>query len=91
MAIELLEGVGQLEKWDHPDKKKYAVRYRFTITTEIVEKPGFPRVASKRHGEGVIESTSGEHFLEGEYRLYADDETLKVKNLGLGTWVILAS
>jgi hypothetical protein len=90
MAREDLEGVGHLEKWQHLGKK-HAVRYRFTITTEIVERPGFPRVAPGRHGEGVVESTTGEYFPDGEYRLYAGGETFRVKNLGLGMWVILSS
>jgi hypothetical protein len=89
-APEILEGSGQLERWDRPEKR-HPVRYRFTTTSEILEKPGFPRVVVARHSSGDIVSDVGEHFPEGEYRLFAEDgEVLKVKNLGI-VWAILAS
>jgi hypothetical protein len=91
MALEeIIEGVGQLEQWEHAETK-HEVRYRFRITTEVIEKPGFPSVAGRQHSQGTVNSTRGETFPEGEYRLYAEDEILKVKNLGMGLWVILAS
>ena len=85
-----LEGVGQLEKWERPNEQ-HEVSFHFTNTTNIVERPGFPRVAAKSRGEGNVRSTSGEAFPEAAYRLYAENEILRVRNLGLGTWVILAS
>jgi hypothetical protein len=84
------EGDGELEKWNHPDGK-HAVRYQFTIITKIIEKTGFPRVASKQHGIGRVTSLTGESFPEGEYRLFAADEILKVFNSGFEHWEILAS
>jgi hypothetical protein len=91
MLHEVLEGRGQLEKWENPDKR-YEVTYRFDIHSEIVERPGLPRVTSKRHSQGVIISATGERFPEGYYRLHASDgEVLKVQNVNLGIWVILAS
>jgi hypothetical protein len=87
---EVLDGIGQLEKWERPDGL-HEVRFHFTITTDDIERPGFPRVASKSHGEGDVISTTGEAFPEEAYRLYAKDEILRVRNLGLGIWTIEAS
>lgn len=87
---EILEGVGQLEQWEHPDRK-HEVRFRFKITTEILQRAGFPPVVTKRYSQGAVESTVSDVFPEGEYRLYTDAEVLKVKNSGFGHWAILAS
>jgi hypothetical protein len=87
---ELLRGIGQLEKWERPDGL-HEVSFHFTVTSDVVQRPGFPRVAAKKHAEGHVRSTGGESFPEGSYRLYAEDEVLKVRNLGLGTWTIEAS
>jgi hypothetical protein len=86
---EEVEGVGQLEKWEHPDKK-HEVQYQFRISTEIIARPGFPPMTERR-SKGTVQSVAGELLPEGEYRLYTDEEILKVKNAGLGIWVILAS
>lgn len=87
---ETLEGRGQLEAWVNP-VQKHEVDYHFEITTDIVERPGFPKVAARKHAHGTVISTVGKSFAEGEYRLFAQDgEILKVKNLGLA-WTILAS
>jgi hypothetical protein len=87
---DTIEGQGQLENWDHPDKA-WAVRYRFDITTEYVERPGLPRVAARRRSSGFVRSTNGEVFPDGYYRLHAaDGEILKVQSHG-EAWVILAS
>lgn len=90
MLDERLEGRGTLEAWDNPTTQ-YRVRYQFDIQTDIVERHGFPPVATKRHSQGVIASENGDTFPEGYYRLRTDTEILKVKNLGMGLWVILAS
>ncbi|HEY4739188.1 MAG: hypothetical protein WA734_01655 [Candidatus Acidiferrales bacterium] len=84
------EGDGELERWNDPDGKHLA-RYQFTIISEIVEKRGFPRVASKQHGIGRVSSLTGESFPEGEYRLFAADKILKVLTSGFEHWEILAS
>lgn len=86
---EILDGIGQLEDWDIPDSK-HEVRYRFSITTKIVETPGFEKVQSQRSSRGTVNSTSGERLGDGFFRLHTQDEILKVKNLG-GVWYIVAS
>jgi hypothetical protein len=86
---EKKEGRGQLESWDRPDKK-LPVAYAFDITTDIVARPGVPRVAARSHSMGKITALTGESIAEGSYQLFASDgEILKVKNVGLGQWVIL--
>jgi len=88
---EYLEGDGELECWENPDKK-YVVRYQFTIITEIIAKTGIHAVGTRRHGIGRVTALSGEFFAEGEYRLIAEDgEVLKVFNSGLDHWEILSS
>ena len=89
MQTEILEGDGQLEKWDGPHAE-HPVRYRFEITREAPETSP-SRVALRLDGRGSVVSTSGEQFGEGEYRLYAEPEIFKVKNLGQGLWVILSA
>lgn len=88
---EIIEGHGQLESWERPEAK-LPVSYVFEITTEFFERPGFPRVAARKHSIGKIGALTGEILAEGYYRLLASDgEILKVQNVGLGQWVILAS
>ena len=87
---EDLEGIGQLEKWENPDGQD-DVSYHFTITADIVERPGFPRVKTNWRGQGTVKSTAGRVFPEGSYRLYCENETLKVENLGMGIWTIEGS
>lgn len=88
---ERIEGRGQLENWERPEKK-IPVSYRFDITTDIVARPGLPRVAAHMHSTGKIEALSGQPLAGGHHRLFASDgEILKVENVGLGDWVILAS
>jgi len=90
MLHDRIEGQGQLENWERPDKKT-PVSYHFDITTEVLERPGFPRVVARKHSIGSVRTISGVPIAEGEYRLFAEDsEILKVKNL-FGQWVILAS
>jgi hypothetical protein len=72
--LERIEGTGKLEKWDQPDGQ-HDVNYNFTITTNIVERPGFPRVASTRHGQGTVRSTAGTAFPEGAYRLFCETKS----------------
>jgi hypothetical protein len=88
---EYLEGDGELERWENPDKK-YPVRYQFTIITEIIPSTGIHAVRTKRHGIGRVISLSGEVLVKGEYRLIVEDgEVLKVFNSGLDRWEILIS
>lgn len=88
---ETIEGCGQLENWESPEKR-IPVSYRFDITTDLVDSPGLPRVAARRHSIGKINSLTGEPLTAGYHRLLASDgEILKVKNVGLAHWVILAS
>lgn len=87
---ERIEGQGRLETIEPPEKV-WQVSYRFDITTNVVRKPGFPAVAGRRDSRGIIESLDGQPIPEGVYQLHTDDEILRVQNVGLGTWVILAS
>lgn len=89
-VLETLEGIGQLEKWVRPDKK-YEVCYRFKIRTDITKGPGFPTFAGKADSEGTVGTIGGGQFPEGEYRLYTENEILKVQNIGTGRWCILSS
>ncbi len=85
---EKVEGRGQLESWERPEKK-IPVSYMFDISTEILDSEG---LAVRRDSMGKIEALTGESIAEGYYRLFASDgEILKVKNVTLGHWVILAS
>jgi hypothetical protein len=90
MLRERIEGKGRLETIAPPEKV-WQVNYRFDITTNIVEKPGFSRVASRRDSTGTVSSLDGKAIPEGEYQLHTDDEILRVQNTGFGEWVILAS
>jgi hypothetical protein len=88
--IDKIQGQGQLETWDQPEKK-ISVAYRFEITTDVLARPGFPRVATRKHSTGNVSTLTGQSIGPGYYRLYASDgEVLKVQNLG-GQWMILAS
>jgi hypothetical protein len=88
---ERIEGQGQLENWDQPGNK-FSVDYEFDITTEILEKPGLPPVGTRKHSRGNVSSSTREFIEQGYYRLYASDgEILRVQNVGLDLWVILAS
>jgi hypothetical protein len=88
---ERLEGRGQLESWERPEKK-IPVEYLFDITTDILARPGFPAVATRKHSKGSIHAISGESISQGYHRLFAEDgEILKVQNVGLDYWAILAS
>jgi len=90
--LEAIEGRGKLEDWDVP-KVQMPVVYRFQIRTEILNRAGFPPVAARKHSIGLVQTLSGDCISgEGYYRLFAEDgEILKVQNVGLGQWVILAS
>jgi hypothetical protein len=85
---EKIEGHGQLENWERPERK-IPVSYAFDLTTEILDSEG---LAVRRNSMGRIQALTGESIAEGYYRLFGSDgEILKVKNLGLGQWGILAS
>jgi hypothetical protein len=87
---ERIEGRGQLESWERPEKK-IPVEYVFDIITDVLARPGFPPVATKKHSEGRIHSVAGESITQGYYRLFAEDgEILKVQNVGLDYWSISA-
>jgi cystathionine beta-lyase len=75
---ETIEGEGQLETWDEPERK-IPVAYRFEIVTN----------ESGRRSAGNICSLVAEPIAHGSYRLIASDgEVLSVKNLG-ASWTIL--
>ena len=85
---ENIEGHGQLEDREHPEKR-IPVSYTFDITTEILDSEG---LAVRKDSIGKIRALTGESIPEGYYWLFASDgEILKVKNVALGPWVILAS
>jgi len=88
---ERIQGRGELESWESPGNRSQ-VDYVFDITTDFLSRPGFPRVATRKHSMGKITTLTGEAIASGYYRLFASDgEILKVENLGMGEWVILAS
>jgi hypothetical protein len=88
---ERIEGRGRLETVEPPEKV-WQVSYRFDITTNVVRRSGFPPVAGHRDSRGTVQSLDGKPIPEGVYRLHAEgDEILRVQNVGLETWVILAS
>jgi hypothetical protein len=87
---ERIEGQGRLETMEPPEKV-WQVSYRFDITTHVMRKPGFPPVGTQRDSRGTIQALEEKPIPEGVYQLHTDDEILRVKNVGLGTWVILAS
>jgi hypothetical protein len=85
---ERIEGQGELESWERP-VERFPVRFAFEITTDILERPGFPRVAAQKHGIGTVKLLAGKSVGDGYYRLHAaDGEILKVQNVGF-CWVIL--
>jgi hypothetical protein len=89
--VETIEGEGRLETITPPEKV-WMVSYHFDITTNIVEKSGFPRVASKRDSTGTVRSLDGKPIPEGTYQLHAGDgEILRVENAGFDQWAIVAS
>jgi hypothetical protein len=89
--VETIEGEGRLETITPPEKV-WMVSYHFDITTKIVERTGFPRVASKRDSTGCVNSLDDKPIPEGTYQLHAaDGEILRVENAGFGQWVILGS
>jgi hypothetical protein len=87
---ERIEGQGRLETIESP-KKVWQVNYRFDITTHVMRKSGFPPVATQRDSRGTIQSLDEKPIPEGSCQLHTDDEILRVKNVGLGTWVIFGS
>jgi hypothetical protein len=87
---ERKEGHGRLETVEPPEKV-WQVSYQFDFTTDIVRTPGSPSVAGQRHNRGTIHSRDGKPIPEGTYQLHTDDEIMRVKNVGLETWVILKS
>ena len=62
--------------------------YHFDIVTEVVARPGFPRVASHSSSRGDVRAVDGRSIPSGHYDLHTEDEILHVKNLGV--WVILS-
>jgi hypothetical protein len=87
---ETLRGTGKLSSLGTPPKE-WTVRYNFSIVTRVVERPGFPRVAAHSSSNGKVSDTNDEVIPQGVFQLEAEDgEILRVKNLGFGTWVIVA-
>ena len=88
---ERKEGQGRLETVEPPEKV-WQVSYRFDITTNIVRKPGVQAVAAgKSDSTGTVRSLDGKPIPEGEYLLHADDgEIMRVVNLGVDSWSMLA-
>ncbi len=54
---EKIEGRGQLESRERPEKK-IPVSYAFEITTDILARPGFPRAATRKDSIGKIDALS---------------------------------
>jgi len=86
---ERIEGIGELESWENP-QERVLVCFSFDITTEILERPRFSRIETRRHSLGIVCALSGKTPGSGYYRLIRPKCTLKVQNLGLDQWVILA-
>jgi hypothetical protein len=88
--LEHKSGIGRLVS-RQGDGREWKVKFDFAIYTRIIERPGFPRVAAKSNSNGKLYALSGEALPEGEYDLYCDDgEIMRVCNLGLGEWAMLA-
>jgi len=86
---ELREGKGRL-KTIEPPQREFDVRFRFNIYTEITI-PGSHGVGARFRSDGTVESIDGRDIPVGTYQLEADDgEILRVKNVGLNGWVIVA-
>ena len=83
------EGIGELESWETP-QERVLVGFSFDITIELPEHPSFSPVATKQHSIGIVCALSGKTPGNGYYRLIVPKKTVKVQNLGLDQWVILA-
>ncbi|HLY40461.1 MAG TPA: hypothetical protein VKR52_04565 [Terracidiphilus sp.] len=87
---EELKGRGVL-RTGHPGAIEWQVTYHFVISTVLLEKGGFPPVAVSSHSLGSVSELNGKDIPIGHYQLVAEGgEILRVKNLGLGKWTILA-
>jgi len=86
---EEIEGRGELESWDSPGKR-LQVSYKFVFSPVLITNRGVGRVAARTDSKGWVKSLNGEAIPNGEYRLYAGGEILKVENTGFGEWVVLA-
>jgi hypothetical protein len=88
---ETMEGQGRLETIAPPEKV-WQVSYRFDITMNMVRNPGFSAGAGRSDNLGAVLSFDGKPIPEGEYTLHTDDgEIVRLRNLGLDEWAILAS
>jgi hypothetical protein len=88
---ERVEGQGRLETIAPPEKVSQ-VSYRFDIVANIVRKPNSSVVAVRSDNTGAVLSLNRKPIPEGGYALHTDDgEIIRVRNLGLGEWAILAS
>jgi len=83
------EGIGELESWETP-QERVLVGFSFDITIEPTEHPSFSLAATKQHSIGIVCALSGKTPGNGYYRLIVPKKTVKVQNLGLDQWVILA-
>ena len=86
---ERIEGIGELESWETP-QERVLVCFSFDRTIELPEHPTFSPAATKQHSIGMVCVLSGKTPDNGYYRLIAHKETLKVRNMGLDQWVVLA-
>ena len=74
MSVEKLIGRGMLGRLGSP-VLEWSVEYAFTITAPVTK--------------GTIKALDGTVFSEGQYQLVTEDaELYKVRNAGLGQWVI---
>ena len=92
MAHETLEGTGKLRRIGIPPLA-FDVTYHLDIITSVIAHPGIPAmVRGRSRSQGTITSVTNEFIPGGEYDLETEDgETLRVKNLGVNHWHILAS
>jgi len=58
-AHEVVEEIGELERWENPGER-ILMQFRFDITTEILERTGFPRVAVRSRGQGTVRGLSSQ-------------------------------
>lgn len=87
---EELEGKGTLRRLE-PPTAEWQVEYRFAIAMAIRQRTGFPRIGARLYSSGTVSASDGKVIPEGYYELTAQDgEILRVKNLGIGQWTILA-
>jgi hypothetical protein len=89
--MQRTEGNGKLRGIRTP-MTEFDVLYEFTIVEHVIRRPGFPPAPGHTDTGGTVRSINGQFIPEGIYQLETEDgQSLRVTNLGLGEWRVLAS